>query len=180
MRRPPVRTGAVRQLHRELQGPIRGHEICFNQSECVQVQMRCNWRTAPVTPGVTGGRPQCAPALSAKSHRSQLVYFYNGLITVQCLCRKKTNKCYLKDSDEGKHRQLGWTTGNYLCTAGGSQTCKTFLVIFVNLPSSDFRPIKIKDFSHMLETSLSHCVCLTVSLFQCLSVSLPPCLTVSV
>ena len=73
--RPPVTpgvTGAVRQSHRELQGPIRGHEICFNQSECVQVQMRCNWRTAPVTPGVTGGRRRCAPALSAKSHRSQL------------------------------------------------------------------------------------------------------------
>jgi len=47
----PVRTGAVRQSHRELQGPIRGHEICFNQSECVQVQMRCNWRTAPVRTG---------------------------------------------------------------------------------------------------------------------------------
>merc|ERR1719402_362376 len=50
----PVRTGAVRQSHRELQGPIRGHEICFNQSECVQVQMRCNWRAAPVTPGGGG------------------------------------------------------------------------------------------------------------------------------
>ena len=50
-RRPPVTpgvTGAVRPSHRELQGPIRGHKICFNQSECVQVQMRCNWRTAPV------------------------------------------------------------------------------------------------------------------------------------
>ena len=32
-------------------GPIRGHEICCNQSECVQVQMRCDWRTSPVRTG---------------------------------------------------------------------------------------------------------------------------------
>ena len=48
-------------------GPIRGHKICCNQSECDQVQMRCNWRTAQVAPGATGGHRRCALAMSACS-----------------------------------------------------------------------------------------------------------------
>ena len=45
-------------------GPIRGHEICCNQSEFpvrlapIACNTRCYRRTAPVTPGVTGERRQ--------------------------------------------------------------------------------------------------------------------------
>ena len=77
-------------------GPIRGHEIYCNQSECDRVQMRCNWRLERVTPGVTGEQRLCAPANGAcntrcyrRLHRSQLstdcfwnVLYSNNSITI--------------------------------------------------------------------------------------------------
>ena len=51
--------------------PIRGHEQ-ISWPLIGPCNSRCAWRTAPVTPGVTGGQRRCAPAMSAKLHRSQL------------------------------------------------------------------------------------------------------------
>ena len=76
--------------------------------------MRCNWRLAPVTPGVTGERRQCAPVNGAcntrcyrRLHRSQLstdcTIAYNRLLY---LIVNASQVNILKEKKDGEIQEL--------------------------------------------------------------------------